>query len=113
MEETLVRGGRDGTLEVFLTAVLRSGSVGECWGSCFAAVEAVVAIAAAGSLPGIVGGLGLTVAGDLETVGDVAVCSFFEAPSAVLGLVCVSTLGTETCGLSGLSFFSFASSRAF
>lgn len=52
-------------------------SVGERCASCLAADAAVGAVAAAGSLAGLVGDLGRNVLGDFGIFGDVDVGSFF------------------------------------
>ena len=75
-----------------MAAGLFAGSVGDCWASCFAAADAVVAVTAAGNLLDIVVDLGLVTVGDLTQVGDVGVCYFLEETGVGFHAVWVLTL---------------------
>jgi hypothetical protein len=93
VEETLARGCRiDNDDAFFVTDLRKSGSVGERCVS-LAADEAVLAVAAAGSLEGLVGDLGLVTLGDLVILGDAGVFSFLVASLVDFTFVSVSNLG--------------------
>lgn len=93
VEETLVRGCRiDNEDGFFVTDLRKSGSVGERCVS-LAADDAVLAVAAAGSLRGLVGDLCLVTWGDLLILGDAGVFSFLVASFVGFTFVCVSNLG--------------------
>jgi hypothetical protein len=113
VDDMLTRGGRIEAIDGFRAAGLPTVSVGEFCASCFAAAEAVVAVAAAGNFPGTVVGRGLAEVGDLTLLGDVGVCSFLAVTAVALVLEGVDVFSGGGCDLTCLSVCTFAASLAF